>query len=516
MTIVANTRRRWPRRIARGVGIGLALIVAAFASGVLWPLPELRPVHDHEPLVIEHVTVINVRDGRHLPDHSVLVADGRIVRVTVGTIDALPPGTRRIDGRGRWLMPALWDMHAHITALSPMLELPLYVGYGVTNVRDMLGCPRADDPFIACAEDKRRWSAEADRGTRVGPRIRGTPSFMANGPVVVQRMPDLPPFFAVATPQQARAFVRHHAGRVDAIKVYDRIPRAAYFALADEARSRGIDLVGHRPHAVSAIEAAARQKSIEHARFLLHESFPGATDLRARSATPAWREDRRRMLDEHDPALADAIFAAMREHGTWYVPTHLTRWADAYAERPEVAEDPLLRYLHPLLRRQWQEDMDELLAEHPSPEDRATYRDFHRAGLALTGRAHRAGVRILVGTDYIAAGADVHREMAQLVAAGLSPADALRAATLSPAEYFGLQSEYGTVEPGKVADLILLDADPLQDIDNTLQIHAVVFAGRLHDSDALRTIREHVEASARSLRVGCRIVWRFLKNPTGY
>ena len=511
-----QSRRSVARRfliLAAGV---LATVVSLFATGVLWPLASATPARADGPFAIVDVAVVDVALGRVVPHQTVVVDGERIVASGPAHVVALPAGARRIDGRGRFLMPALWDMHAHVYAVSPMLELPLYIAYGVTSVRDMQGCPREGDPFIACPDDKRRWSAEAEAGSRVGPRIVATTSFMANGPGIHDRIKGLPEYFGTRTPAEARAFVRHFAGKVDAIKVYDRIPRDAYFALADEARRLDLDVVGHRPHAVSAIEAASHQKSIEHARFLLHESFPGSAALRASAGTPAWHEDRRQMLDGHDPAMAAAIFAAMRDAGTWYVPTHLTRLADAYAEDPAIREDPLLRYLHPLMRWQWLEDIDATVAEDPSPAARATHREFHRKGLELTGAAHRAGVKLLVGTDYIFAGADVHRELEQFVQAGLAPADALRAATTGPAEYFGLQQTHAAVKAGYVADLLLLDADPLADIRNTRRIAAVVFNGNLYDRAALDGLQAHVERQARSWSVACKILWRFITNPVAY
>jgi imidazolonepropionase-like amidohydrolase len=175
-----------------------------------------------------------------------------------------------------------------------------------------------------------------------------------------------------------------------------------------------------------------------------------------------------------------------------------------------------LRYLHPLVKRQWVEDLDELLAEDPSPGARATYRRFHEKGLELTGAAHRAGVRVLAGSDYIVAGADLHRELEQLAAAGLSPADVLRAATILPAQYFGLEDRFGTVSEGNVADLILLGANPLTDVRNTQRIEAVVFDGYYYDRRSLDAIGEMVERRARSWTIGCKIIWRFLRNPAAY
>lgn len=499
-----------------GLGALAALLAGAFTAGVLWPLPPLPAARTDTPLAVTGVTIVDAVAGRVVPGQTVLIDAGKIVAVgDEGAVPALPSATT-VDGRGRYLMPALWDMHAHVYAVSPLLDLPLYIAYGVTNVRDMQGCPLPGDPFIACAEDKRRWTREALAGERVAPRIVSTASFMANGPRVLERIKGVPEYFATASPGQARQFVRHFAGQADEIKVYDHIPRDAYFALVDEAGRLGLPVVGHRPHAVSATEAAARQKSLEHARFILHESYAGAAHLRARAGTPDWREDRIRMLAEHDPQMAQEVFGALRRHATWYVPTHLTRWADAYADDASVREDPLLRFLHPLMQWQWREDIDATLARDPSPAARAAYREFYRRGLELTGAAHRAGVKVLVGTDYIVAGADVHGELEQLVAAGLAPADALRAATLSPAEYFGLQGRYGAVVAGATADLVLLSANPLDDIRNTQRIEAVLFDGNLYDRAALDRIAAHVEDQARSWSVACKILWRFVRNPVDY
>ena len=506
------------RRLALWSAAPFVLIAALFAAGVLWPLPEAEPVVTDHPVAFVGVAVVDIERGVTVPGQTVVVDGGRIAAVGAEGAVALPPGTERVDARGLFVMPALWDMHTHVYAVSPLLELPLYVAYGVTNVRDMLSCPQPGDPFISCPDDKRRWTEEAERGLRVGPRIVSTASFMANGPSMRARLPDAPAFVGAATAEEARQFVRHWAAQgVDEIKVYDRVPREAYFALADEAGRLGLAVVGHRPHAVSAAEVAeAGQKSVEHARVFLHEAFPGSDSLRAAAGTEAWREDRRRMVAEHDTARAEALFAAFAAHGTWYVPTHLTRWSDAYADAPAVREDSLLAYLHPLMRWQWMEDVDATVAADPSPEARQAYRDFYRKGLEVTGAAHRAGVGVLVGTDYVVAGADVHRELGHLAQAGLSPADVLRAATLGPARYAGLEADFGTVEAGKVADLLLTDADPLRDVRHARRIQAVVMGGNVYDRAALDGLQALVRRRARSWPVACKILWRFVRNPARY
>lgn len=501
----------------------LVLAMALFLAGVLWPLDEMPGAPPARALLIRDVTVLDVDTGERRPAHSVLVRNGRIEWVrpagegadTDADADA---DAIVVDGRGRYLMPGLWDMHAHVFAISPLLDLPMHLAHGVTGVRDMQGCPKPGDPFIACAGDKRRWTQEALAGQRVGPRILSSASFMANGPTTLARVSGVPDFFGTATAAQARAFVHHQreAG-ADEIKTYDRIPREAYFALVDEARRLGLPVVGHRPHAVSAVEAAAAgQKSIEHARVFLHEAFAGSAALRAGAERGEWTEDRRTMLDDHDPAMAQAIFDALVVHGVWYVPTHLTRKIDALAYDPPVRQDARLRYVHPLVQWQWLEDLDATVARAPAAADRAAYRDFYLKGLELTGQAHRAGVRVLAGTDSLFAGSDLHEELAELVAAGLTPVDAIRAATLSAAEYYGLEHSHGRIAPGYAADLVLLDADPFQAIGNTRRIRAVVFNGALYDREALERILAHVESRAASWAVACKILWRFIRHPASY
>lgn len=492
------------------------VIVALFTVGVLWPLDNVEAVKTNNPIAIINTSILDIAGGVILPNQTVIIERKKIQIVDAANNVAIPGNAVHIDGANRFLMPSLWDMHTHIFKVTPLLDMPLYIGYGVTNVRDMASCPKADDPFAACPEDFKRWTHQVNNDELVGPRIQGISSWHLNGSGIHDQIKGLPEFYGTANEQQARDFVRYYSGKVDAIKVYNYISREAYFALADEAKKVGIDVVGHRPLAISAIEAAQHQKSIEHARFILHESFAGSAALRKSVAKGLWSEDRRRMLDEHDPQMASAIFSAMKNSGTWYVPTHLTRRVDAYGDEALILEDPILRYLHPLMKWQWLEDVNSVINEAPSPEARQAYRDFYHKGLELTGAAHRAGVKVLVGTDYIVAGITVHNELEQLVMAGLSPVDALRAATALPAEYFGLQKEYGGVAAGMNADLILLNKNPLEDIRNTQSIDAVIFNGNFYDRNKLNEISDAVEARAKSWTVACKILWEFIKNPAGY
>lgn len=507
---------RWVKKIGIYTLAAFSIIGLLFGVGIWWPTEQAQAVKTDSPIVIRDISVIDVVSGDVIPNQIIFINDNKIISVSDETNVALPEKFIEINGYGKYAIPALWDMHVHIYKVAPLLDMPLYITFGVTNVRDMASCPRKGDPFVPCPEDLRRWSESAVSDEFVGPRIQGISSWILNGPGIHERIKGLPQFFGTANPEQAKELVHYYADKVDALKVYDYIPREAYFALAREAKKNGIDVVGHRPHAVSAIEATENQKSMEHARFILHESFSGSKALRDSVSQGLWREDRRAMVDEHDSEKARQIFQAMKSNGTWYVPTHLTRRVDAFGEHPLILEDPILKYLHPLMKWQWLEDVNKTINEDPSSEGRQTYVDFYKKGLELTGQAHQAGVKVLVGTDYIVAGVTVHKEMEQLVLAGLTPLDAIRAATIYPAQYFGLEDKYGQIKEGVTADLVILNKSPLENIKNTLTIDSVIFNGNYYERSVLDKLDNLVVKRAKSWSIGCKILWEFIKNPVAY
>lgn len=498
-------------RVLLGIVL-LALVI--FFAGLWWPLSSLEPVSNHQALIIENVRILDIKKGSVSKPLNILLENTLIELISAKPIEK--SGAKFVDGSGLFAMPALWDMHTHALKFSPDLSMPLYIRYGVTNVRDPLSCPKNGDPIIACPEDQRAWTKAAEDSKLVGPRFWGITSFMANGPGIHHYVKDLPDFFGVEDEQQARAFVQHYSGRVDAIKVYDSISPEAYFALIDEANEHGLDVVGHRPHAISALDAAVHQKSIEHARFILHEAHANAETLRVASLKGDWYEDRRALVDDFDEQRANEIFDFMVENNTWYTPTHLTRWVDAYGEEDWVREHSDTRYMHPLIRFQWLEDVDKVLAQDPSAQAREAYRDFYHKGLEITGLAHRRGVKILAGSDYYPNAPSLHEELKQLVSAGLSPAVALRTATLNPAEYFDLEKEYGEVSEGMKADFLLLRDNPFEDIAHTRSIEAVIFNGALYDASKLAEIDRHVESRARSFALACKLVWQIILSPVSY
>jgi hypothetical protein len=303
------------------------------------------------------------------------------------------------------------------------------------------------------------------------------------------------------------------------VKVFNQVYPDAFAAMLEAAGEAGVDVVGHRPRAVAAIDAsAAGMRSFEHARLFLFECFDGTDDLRRNYLAQFNGEGDggrlddtaglQAMLDGHDPAMCDALIDTMVANGTWFCPTHVTRRMDALAGDADFRGDPRLAYIRRLQRFEWNRDADEMLERYPGAEGHATVTAFYEKGLELTGKAHRAGVKILAGSDasdtHCFPGFSLHDELKELVKAGLSPLNALRAATLNGAEYARATADHGSVTPGKFADLVLIEGNPLDDIANTSRIRAVIFDGVVYDRPTLDAMLDDVKGHASSLPLAAR------------
>ena len=477
-----------------------APVTAIALLHVLAVLPAVAQEVEAPDLAIVDVHVVDVREGRVLPDRTVLVRDGEIVDVRPARAGEDFASAATIDGAGGWLIPGLWDMHAHLRAnglpawVSTEWMMPLLIAHGVTGARDMGS--DCDDPAQGpvCLDEMRDWQERIARGELLGPRIVALSSFPLN-----------PPWDYEITEEQVGQVVGMLAERgVTHLKIYDRLAPQALAWILDAAGDHGIDAWGHVPLRMTAGEASdAGFRSIEHARDFLFDCWPGSAAFRATTrSNEASIEEMRAMVERHDPAVCEAEFRALVRNGTAYVPTHGTRRMEAFAADSAYRHDPRVRIVPAWVLEAWSRDADRVVARDSTQAGRAAYRAFYEKGLEITGDAHRAGVRVLVGTDggdsFIFPGSAVHDELGELVKAGLSPAAALRAATSSPAEFLGLAERHGGVEAGKWADLVLLDANPLDDIENVRRIRAVIFRGELLDRGRLDELLEQaVSAAAR-------------------
>ena len=430
-----------------------------------------------QAVAITGVTVVDTAGGPPRAGMTVLVEGERISAVARDGELALTHSTALVDGTGKFLMPGLWDMHVH---WHDPRYLGLFIANGVTGVRMM-------------ASDARHLAQRKDiaEGALLGPRL------VLAGAIVDGPKPFWPGSIAASSEADGREAVRRTREEgFDYVKVYSLLPREVFFAVASEAKKSGIPFVGHVPDAVRVSEASiAGMKSIEHLTGMLLAVSSMEGELRRElAATPKPPPGvGRRVLESYDARKAASLFATLKANGTWQVPTFTVLYSGAYAN--ELKNDPRLRYMPAGVRTLW------AAAREREPEQIANQRRFFDRRLQLVGEMHRAGVGILAGSDvlnpYCFPGFSLHDELEWLVKAGLHPLAALQAATRNPAIFLGREADFGVVRAGKLADLVLLDADPTLDIRNTRRIAAVVAAGRLYsraDLDAMLIAMEALAA----------------------
>lgn len=462
-------------------------------------------VSSASPVAFTHVTVVDVRAGALQPDMTVLVAGRRIAALGRTRALSVPPAARIVDATGKFLIPGLWDMHVHALVDSRLATFfPLFLANGVTGVRNM-GSPM---PLARIAALR----AESDEGQILAPRI------VASGPIVDGPRSGVAAPVIVTTATEARHTVDSlHRSGADFVKVYNNLSHDAFLAIAGEANALALPIAGHLPFAVSPLEAArAGQKSVEHmgspsGGLLLACSTDEAAIRRrwvdAVTDTTIMREDVVRLLaatipqilDSYNRTKAEQLARELARRRTWQTPTFvlLQRFA-ALADTAE-RDDSTQRYL-PRAERE-RGDPRTVSAIRRLPREIARgYARLYPKQVELAGIMRRAGVEFLAGTDtpimLLVPGFSLHDELEAFVAAGFSPVDALRAATLGPARYLGRERDLGTVAQGKLADLVLLDGDPLADIRHARLISAVVVNGRYISRDDLQHMLQGVEAAA--------------------
>lgn len=485
------------RKILKFTGLSVVAVMLVLALAIVWPKAQAPLPDEADSRLIVDARIVDVENGEVGPPTSVLIRDGKIA-----AIDALPASAKGLpvlDANGGYLLPGFWDMHSHAFQLSPQMHLPLFIANGITGTRDMMDCPGETDGLIACVADKRRWTKRAAAGQMTSPRFVQIASYYFNNPDM--------------TPDEAASKAQLYKARgIHALKVYNNVSRPTYFRLAAEARRLSMPLVGHLPKAVSLDEALdAGQHSFEHGHLLVRHCFKDAAAWRSGAldnADPT--ELTERLVHEYDPAACETVFAKMREKGSWFVPTHVTREEDAQAQDPKFSADPRLSYVDPLSRWAFRDDLAANAARFPGERGAKAQKAYFEHGLKLTAEAHRQGVGVLVGTDTVIGGFRFHDEMALMVRGGMTPPSVIKAATIDAARYAGVESRYGSLAVGKEADLVLLKYNPLENISNTRSIEAVLLGGRLYDRKRLDGLLEFVAAQARSPANWAKLVWGFV------
>jgi len=456
-----------------------------------------QPHSDPQPssLALTHVTVIDMTGAPAKSDMTVVITGEAISEIGMSGKVTVPQNATVLDASGKFLIPGLWDMHVHWSFKE---YLALFVVNGVTGIRIMQGMPF-----------HYQWRKSIEAGTLLGPRM-AISSPLVDGPNPIQ-----PGSITVDGATTAKEVVDAlYQSEADFIKVYSLVPRDAYFALAQEAKRKFIPFAGHVPASVAPAEASdAGQASIEHLGGIVFATSNRSDQLqgdRAQLQAEASQDSnyllmlRRleaRHAQTHSEQKANALFARFAQNETWQCPTLTQLRGSAFLDDAGFTNDPRLKYMPPGIRAFWNPKNNPLYRSATSV-DYTAQRQLLAKALEIVAAMHRAGVGILAGTDtpnpFSFAGFGIHDELALFVKAGLTPLQALQTATRDPARYLGRLDSLGTVEKGKLADLVLLDANPLADIDNSRKINSVIVNGRLLGKDDIAKRLAEVEAIAKA------------------
>ena len=436
-------------------------------------------------VIIRHATVVDVEHARTIADQAVVIRGGDIVAVGADrAIASRWSATQTVEAGGRFLIPGLWDMHVHFGGGPDMVAenkalLPLYVAHGVTTIRDCSG---------DLSQQVLAWRGEIARGDLFGPQL------FTSGAKIEGLKPIWKGTIEVGSKADADAAIaRLQRDRVDFVKITDNTldPQLFLYAVS-RARSAGLRTSGHIPQSLTVGQAVdAGISSIEH---LDYAYKAGARDEAAIAAAyAAGRLDRagveRRVEAGFDHAAATAAYRKLARKGVFVTPTLNISRIQAWLDTETHADDPFLAYIGPKLRKSY--DWRVQRAAKATPAEVAARHEHYTRMARILPLLQKAGVTIMAGTDagilnsFDYPGVGLHEELKLFVDNGLTPAQALSAATRAGPAWFGKLDRHGAVEAGKAADLVLLDRNPLQDIDATRAVHTVVLRGKVHDRAAL-------------------------------
>lgn len=429
-------------------------------------------------IAISHVAVVDPATASIARDQTVVVKGTRIAAVGPAASTPIPAGARTLEGRGRYVIPGLWDMHIHADVPGGRALLSLFLVHGVTGVRDMNGTLPA----------LRGWQREIASHALPGPRM------VLSGPYIAGQRVPLPHVLARNATEARQAVDSVARLGVDFIKVHNALTPEALFAVAREARQRRMTFAGHVFPPVTPLQASdSGQRSLEHLSGFPNECR-GGDSARFAGALPL----QRLLLGACTSAPQRDAYERIARNETWVTPTLLVQKPVATLKPPVTRGDGVSEFYNDSLLALMAMVLP--LPANPPESARIAGAALFEKRMALAADLSGAGVPLLIGTDAPLApalpGEGVHEEMQLLVRAGLTPAQALRAATWEPARYFGATDSLGKVAPAQVADLVVLEANPLDDVASVRRIAAVVANGQLYTRTELDALR----ASAKVVR----------------
>jgi hypothetical protein len=495
------------------------LLVLIITGSVIWPLPILKIPEKHNDILIKSANIVDVKSGRILHNIDVYIENDIVVLIDTAREVKSKKGYYIIDGKGKYLMPGLWDMHTHSNQHSEWLHHPLYIANGVTGVRDMSGQLNKKDSYWVGSKERLQWNDDLNKGNRVAPRYVLQSSYQIDGTSSVPS--GFPEFFKLQTENDAIPLLEFYNNEgVNFIKTYQQILPDAYRKLALEAPKYGMHLAGHKPMFLSLEEAVnLGQKSFEHGRIFMFESFPNAEKLRSsKNWKSFFSKSKKSMIEDFNQKTAMGLMELMRRKNAYWTPTLQTLKFEAFAHKETFTSNPNLKYITAIRRKLWWGiDVNNNKKRNLSEETYELSAKFYNAAKDQVKLANEIGVSIMTGTDvsdsYIFAGFSVHSELEDLTYSGLSNLEALQTATIVPAQYAEMQHNYGSIEIGKSADIVILRKNPLVSIKNTKTIDGVLFNGVYYDHKKIQELKYFSESIASSFHMNVKVLYSLISSP---
>lgn len=441
-----------------------------------------KTLQNEVDIIINQVNIVDVVNGEIHPNQSVAILENKIVAIYEEPVEASTT-TKTINANGQYLIPGLWDMHTHYN-WNYSFSNPLLIANGVTGIREMWGV----------MDTIQMIRAKTAAGKMIAPDIYSAGNIIDGTP------PIWPGSAGVKDAQEAtKEAADQIASGVDFLKVYSLLKKEAYHAIANKSKASNIPFAGHVPDAISVWEAIeANQQSIEHLYGILEACSADPDSLATFKGWAMYSPIRTNLLVEaYSPVLFDSLANELANSATWISPTLSVLKNMATLDDSTKINDPRMEYMPPYIHYMWNPKND-FRMKFLGPEDYKANRKKFALEQRLVGKFAKAGVKIIAGTDYsnpfCYPGFSLHDELALLVEGGLSPAQALKAATYSPAVFMKKEKELGQVAKGQLANLVLLEKNPLENISHTKSIQGVFLRGQYLDRAELDGLLEEAKS----------------------